>query len=132
MPNDRKGRRVLIVDDEHMIASTLAQILNASGFEAKALFSGDDAVPVASEFQPDVLLTDVIMRGLSGIDVAMQISQVLPACRVILFSGQASTADLLDRATAQGYRFEMLAKPIHPRDLLSMLNGPVGLSVQPD
>jgi DNA-binding NtrC family response regulator len=107
-----------------MIASTLAQILNASGFEAKALFSGEHAVPVASEFQPDVLLTDVIMRGVSGIDVAMQIAEVLPACRVILFSGQASTADLLDRAKAQGYRFEMLAKPIHPRDLLSMLNRP--------
>jgi DNA-binding NtrC family response regulator len=121
VPNDRKGLRVLIVDDEHMIASTLAQILNASGFEAKALFSGEHAVPVASEFQPDVLLTDVIMRGVSGIDVAMQIAEVLPACRVILFSGQASTADLLDRAKAQGYRFEMLAKPIHPRDLLSML-----------
>ena len=124
MPNDRKGLRVLIVDDEHMIASTLAQILNASGFEAKALFSGEHAVPVASEFQPDVLLTDVIMRGVSGIDVAMQIAEVLPACRGILFSGQASTADLLDRAKAQGYRFEMLAKPIHPRDLLSMLNRP--------
>jgi DNA-binding NtrC family response regulator len=68
-----------------------------------------------------VLLTDVIMRGISGIDVAMQIAEVLPACRVILFSGQASTADLLDRAKAQGYRFEMLAKPIHPRDLLRML-----------
>jgi DNA-binding NtrC family response regulator len=121
VPNDRKGLRVLIVDDEHMIASTLAQILNASGFEAKALFSGEHAVPVASEFQPDVLLTDVIMRGVSGIDVAMQIAEVLPACRVILFSGQASTADLLDRAKAQGYRFEMLAKPIHPRDLLRML-----------
>lgn len=121
MPNDRKGLRVLIVDDEHMIASTLAQILNASGFEAKALFSGEHAVPVASEFQPDVLLTDVIMRGISGIDVAMQVAQVLPSCRVILFSGQASTADLLDRAKAQGYRFEMLAKPIHPRDLLRML-----------
>jgi DNA-binding NtrC family response regulator len=121
VPNDRKGLRVLIVDDEHMIASTLAQILNASGFEAKALFSGEHAVPVASEFQPDVLLTDVIMRGISGIDVAMQVAQVLPSCRVILFSGQASTADLLDRAKAQGYRFEMLAKPIHPRDLLRML-----------
>lgn len=121
MPKDRKGLRVLIVDDEHMIASTLAQILNASGFEAKALFSGEHAVPVASEFQPDVLLTDVIMRGISGIDVAMQVAQVLPACRVILFSGQASTADLLDRAKAEGYRFEMLAKPVHPRDLLRML-----------
>jgi DNA-binding NtrC family response regulator len=112
---------VLIVDDEHMIANTLAQILNASGFEAKALFSGEHAVPEATEFLPDVLLTDVIMRGISGIDVAMQIAEVLPACRVILFSGQASTADLLDRAKAQGYRFEMLAKPIHPRDLLRML-----------
>ena len=121
MPKDRKGLRVLIVDDEHMIANTLAQILNASGFEAKALFSGEHAVPEATQFQPDVLLTDVIMRGFSGIDVAMQIAEVLPACRVILFSGQASTADLLDRAKAQGYRFEMLAKPIHPRDLLRML-----------
>ncbi len=121
MPKDRKGLRVLIVDDEHMIANTLAQILNASGFEAKALFSGEHAVPEATQFQPDVLLTDVIMRGFSGIDVAMQIAEVLPACRVILFSGQASTADLLDRAKAQGYHFEMLAKPIHPRDLLRML-----------
>jgi DNA-binding NtrC family response regulator len=121
VPKDRKGLRVLIVDDEHMIANTLAQILNASGFEANALFSGEHAVPEATEFLPDVLLTDVIMRGISGIDVAMQIAEVLPACRVILFSGQASTADLLDRAKAQGYRFEMLAKPIHPRDLLRML-----------
>ncbi|MGO9435556.1 MAG: response regulator [Terracidiphilus sp.] len=121
MPKDRKDLRVLIVDDEHMIATTLAKILNASGFEAKAVFSGEHAVPVAAEFQPDVLLTDVIMRGLSGIDVAMQVAQVLPACRVILFSGQASTADLLDRAKAQGYSFEILAKPIHPKDLLSML-----------
>jgi DNA-binding NtrC family response regulator len=126
LPNDRKGPRVLIVDDEQMIASTLAQILNGSGFEAKAVFSGEHAVPEASAFQPDVLLTDVIMRGISGIDVAMQVSEVLPACRVILFSGQASTADLLDRAKAQGYSFEVIAKPIHPKDLLRMLNSPQG------
>src|SRR5208282_771746 len=57
VPKDRKDLRVLIVDDEHMIASTLAQILNASGFEAKAVFSGEHALPTAAEFQPDVLLT---------------------------------------------------------------------------
>jgi CheY-like chemotaxis protein len=121
VPNEPKGPRVLIVDDEQMIASTLAQILNGSGFVAKAVFSGEDAVPEASEFRPDVLLTDVIMRGISGIDVAMQVSKVLPACRVILFSGQASTADLLDRAEALGYSFEVIAKPIHPKELLRML-----------
>ena len=121
MSNEPKGPRVLIVDDEQMIASTLAQILNGSGFVAKAVFSGEHAVPEASEFRPDVLLTDVIMRGISGIDVAMQVSKVLPACRVILFSGQASTADLLDRAEALGYSFEVIAKPIHPKELLLML-----------
>lgn len=121
MSNEPKGPRVLIVDDEQMIASTLAQILNGSGFVAKAVFSGEHAVPEASEFRPDVLLTDVIMRGISGIDVAMQVSKVLPACRVILFSGQASTADLLDRAEALGYSFEVIAKPIHPKELLRML-----------
>jgi CheY-like chemotaxis protein len=119
--NEPKGPRVLIVDDEQMIASTLAQILNGSGFVAKAVFSGEHAVPEASEFRPDVLLTDVIMRGISGIDVAMQVSKVLPACRVILFSGQASTADLLDRAEVLGYSFEVIAKPIHPKELLRML-----------
>ncbi|HUD55882.1 MAG TPA: response regulator [Terracidiphilus sp.] len=124
MPNEPKGPRVLIVDDEQMIASTLAQILNGSGFEARAVFSGEHAVPEASEFRPDVLLTDVIMRGISGIDVAMQVSKVLPACRVILFSGQASTADLLDRAQAEGYSFEVIAKPIHPIELLRMLHSP--------
>ena len=121
MSNEPKGPRVLIVDDEQMIASTLAQILNGSGFVAKAVFSGEHAVPEASEFRPDVLLTDVIMRGISGIDVAMQVSKVLPACRVILLSGQASTADLLDRAEALGYSFEVIAKPIHPKELLLML-----------
>ncbi len=126
MPDHRKNQRVLIVDDEQMIADTLAQILNASGFEARAVFSGELAVPAAEEFRPEILLTDVIMRGVSGIDVGISISKMLPECRVILFSGQASTADLLDKAKTQGYRFEIIAKPIHPRDLLKVLNSPEG------
>jgi DNA-binding NtrC family response regulator len=123
--NDQRAKRVLIVDDEHMIANTLAQILNVSGFEARAVFSGENAVEEAMEFQPEILLTDVIMRGISGIDVAMQVSQGLPGCRVLLFSGQASTADLLEKAKAQGYRFEIIAKPIHPKELLYILNSPI-------
>jgi DNA-binding NtrC family response regulator len=124
VPNDRLGRRVLIVDDETIIANTLAQILNASGYDAKAVYSGETAVQEAEAFAPNVLLTDVIMRGVSGVEVAMQVSKILPGCRVILFSGQASTADLLERATAEGYRFEVIAKPIHPRELLSILESP--------
>lgn len=125
MQNDRKGLRVLIVDDEPTIANTLAQILNVSGFEARAVHTGEAAVETAAEFKPDVLLTDVIMRGISGIDVAMEISEHLPNCRVILLSGQATTANLLEPAKKKGRDFEILMKPIHPRDLLNVLGAKV-------
>ncbi len=113
--------RVLIADDERIIANTLALILNASGFEARAVYSGEMAVELASDMKPDVLICDVILGDISGIDVAIHISQNQPLCKVILFSGQAATADLLERAEAEGHRFEILAKPIHPKVLLEYL-----------
>ena len=126
MAHQREGLRVLIVDDEQMIADTLAQILNASGFEATAAYHGEAAIAEASNFEPDILLTDVIMRGMSGIEAAIAVAKILPRCRIILFSGQASTADLQQRAQAQGYNFELLAKPIHPEKLLKVLASPRG------
>jgi DNA-binding response OmpR family regulator len=113
--------RVLVVDDEPMIASTLAQILNASGFEARGVCDGDEALQAAESLIPDILLADVMLRGISGVDIALNISEKLPACRVILFSGQAYTADLLDRAIEKGRHFEILTKPVHPEVLLRKL-----------
>jgi DNA-binding NtrC family response regulator len=121
VPNEQKRVRVLIVDDEEMIAGTLVQILNASGFEARAAFTGEEALSIASDFRPEILLTDVIMRGMSGVDAGMAIAKAHPNCRVILFSGQAATSDLLDHAMGQGFCFELVAKPIHPTDLLKTL-----------
>ena len=115
-------RRVLIVDDEQLIANTLALILNRSGFEARAVYNGEDAVKTARLLFPDILISDVIMEGMTGIDAAIRISQIVPNCRVILFSGQAATADLLERAHADGHRFELLAKPVHPRALIERLS----------
>jgi CheY-like chemotaxis protein len=113
--------RVLIADDERIIANTLALILNASGYEARAVYTGEKAVEEADQLMPDVLICDVILGGISGIEVAIHITKTLPACRVILFSGQAATADLLERAESEGYQFEILAKPIHPKALLEYL-----------
>jgi len=124
VPKERHGLRVLVVDDERMIADTLAQILNASGFEAMAAYDGEAAIGRAREFEPDILLTDVIMRGMSGVEAAIAVSKILPRCRVILFSGQAATVDLLERAKGQGHSFELLPKPIHPQELLKVLNSP--------
>ena len=113
--------KVLVADDERVIADTLAIILNQSGFEATAVYSGEKAVETARTLQPDMVISDVIMNDLNGIDAAIKIRTMLPACKILLFSGQAATADLLDRARVQGHEFEILAKPVHPQDLLARL-----------
>ncbi len=115
--------KVLVVDDERIIADTLAMILNQSGFEARAVYSGEKALEFAVTYAPDMLITDVIMADLNGIDAAIRIRALLPEIKILLFSGQAATADLLEKARAQGYEFEILSKPVHPQDLLSKLRG---------
>ncbi|MDE3186419.1 MAG: response regulator [Acidobacteriota bacterium] len=121
MPENRAHPKVLVVDDEQVIADTLAMILNQSGFDARAVYSGEKALELASTFAPDMLITDVIMADLNGIDAAIRMRSMLPQIKILLFSGQAATADLLEKARAQGYEFEILAKPVHPQDLLSKL-----------
>jgi DNA-binding NtrC family response regulator len=65
-----------------------------------------------------LLLTDVVMPGMNGIELALAVSEKFPECKVLLFSGQTATAELLDRARKQGGDFPLLSKPIHPEDLL--------------
>jgi CheY-like chemotaxis protein len=115
--------KVLVVDDERVIADTLAMILNQSGFQARAIYSGEGAVEMAVSFAPDMLISDVIMADLNGIDAAIRIKDLVPKIKILLFSGQAATADLLDNARQRGYEFEILAKPVHPQDLLNKLRG---------
>lgn len=114
-------RRVIVMDDEQVIANTLAIILNQAGFEARAVFSGEQAIELLESFQPEMLIADVVMPGMPGIEAAIVIRNKLPKCNILLFSGQAATAELLEKARTQGHEFEILAKPVHPSDLLAKL-----------
>ncbi len=118
---DAAKTKVLVVDDEHTIANTLSLILNISGFEARAAYSGEAAVEAMGSFQPDVVISDVVMTGMSGIETAIAFRTQRPNCKILLFSGQAATADLLHHAREQGYHFEIMAKPVHPSDLIAKL-----------
>ncbi len=112
---------MLVVDDERVIADTLAIILNQHGFDASAAYTGNGAVERARAIKPDLIISDVIMPDMNGIEAAINIRGFLPNCKILLFSGQAATADLLENARAQGHEFEILAKPVHPQDLLQKL-----------
>lgn len=121
MPEASTKPRVLVADDERVIADTLAMILNQSGFNARAVYSGEKAIELALVFKPEMIVCDVIMAEMNGIDTVIQIRELFPAIKILLFSGQAATANLLDNARAKGYEFEILAKPVHPQDLLAKL-----------
>jgi DNA-binding response OmpR family regulator len=113
---------VLVVDDEAVIADTLAMILEQSGLKALVAYDGNSALAIASTMAPDLLLTDVSMPGMNGIDLAVAIRHILPKCKILLFSGQASTMNLLGSARDAGRDFTVLAKPLHPTELLARVS----------
>jgi CheY-like chemotaxis protein len=113
--------RILVVDDEALIADTIVQILNRNGFIAEAAYGGEQAVEYARHHCPDLVLSDVLMPQIDGVEAAIQISQLCPDTRIVLFSGQAATLEILSRAKERGYTFELLPKPIHPTQLIQHL-----------
>jgi DNA-binding response OmpR family regulator len=112
------GASVLIVDDETVIADALAEILTKEGYKAFAAYDGVDAIDIALANPPDLLLTDVVMAGTNGIDLAVSIRNLFPDCKILLFSGQAVTRNLMAAAPAIAKEFRLLLKPIYPADLL--------------
>jgi len=121
MPETTAKPRVLIADDEQVIADTLAMILNQGGFEALAVYSCINALELAPAFKPDMLISDVLMTDLNGIKAAIRMKALLPNIRVFLLSGQTATEELLERENAAGYGFEVLNKPLQPQDLINRL-----------
>lgn len=113
---------VLVVDDESVIADTLAEILSRSGYNAVAAYDGDSALETALLTPPEMLITDVVLPGMTGIELAITMRRIFPECKIILFSGQASTSDLLATARADGHHFTLLNKPLHPQDLLQRVS----------
>ena len=119
MPN--KKSKILVVDDERGIASTLAAIFESQSYETAMANSGEEAVQVASVFLPDCIVSDVMMGAMNGIEAAIEILGVLPRCKVFFVSGNADYGDLLEEARAKGFDFELLLKPVPPPELLARL-----------
>jgi DNA-binding response OmpR family regulator len=112
----------MVIDDETEIADTLAEILIAHGYDALAFYSGKTAIDFARNQCPAFVVSDVIMPKMNGVDTVLAIRELCPDARILLFSGQAGTRDILAHARAKGHEFELLPKPIHPDQLLKRLS----------
>jgi CheY-like chemotaxis protein len=120
--SDKQKPTIFVVDDEPIIAQTLAVILSGSGFSATAFTNPLDALQASDPACPDLLLSDVVMPELTGFDLAIKFCQGCPQRKVLLFSGRAETSDLLEYARENGHQFALVAKPIHPTDLLAAID----------
>ena len=113
--------KVLIGDDDAMIAKSLSMILKHSGFEAMDVHSGASIIAAAAKWQPDLLLLDLNLEDMHGVDVALAVKAELPWCRVLFLSGEDMPAERARQAAAAGYSFDCILKPIYPSDLLAVL-----------
>ena len=118
MLSQRVPNAVLIVDDRQSICRTLQTIFSKRGYEVKIAYSAEQAAEVVAEWQPALAILDVQLPNMNGIDLAIALKASHPACRILLFSGHADTADLLATASANGHPFDILPKPVHPSILL--------------
>ena len=110
--------KILVVDDEPGIVLTLAEILRNTGYKVATALSGEDAVAKASIFQPNLLLTDVRMGRMNGIEAAARIMTLLPECQVLFISADDALPSCIDQANAKGLKFDCIAKPASPQEVL--------------
>lgn len=123
--------RILVVDDEPALADTLAIIFERAGYAASAVYSSEAALPFIAANQPLFVVSDVVMPGMNGVALAMQIRGSHPGCGVLLFSGNADTHDLVESARSQGHEFEVLAKPVSPPVMLKKVSELIEATRQP-
>ena len=118
---EHDSRKVLVVDDQKLIADTLAEILTNAGFDAVAAYDGWEALDKASRFHPHWVITDVLMPRMNGMELAITMRKNYPGSSILLFSGQAGISEIIEDGHRQGYEFELIAKPIHPLRLIERL-----------
>jgi DNA-binding response OmpR family regulator len=112
-------RKLLVVDDEHTIAETLATIFALEGYDVRKAFSGSDALKQIADWNPELAILDVQLPDISGVDLARQIQRDLPSCKLLLFTGNIEV--LLEMDSGAGLQFPILQKPVSPKLLISVL-----------
>lgn len=112
---------VLVVDDERALAELTVSILELEGFEARLAHSAEEALGMVRQWLPQTVLLDIVLPRMNGVVAALRLAREFPGLRIILISGQADLADLLEPARVAGYEFPVLAKPVPPDELVRFL-----------
>ena len=114
-------KRILIVDDEVVIADSLEKVFAINGYDSRAAYSVEGAIQAVSEWAPHLAIIDVRLKELNGVEFAVQLREQFPSCEVALFTGLSDLTNLLETARDAGHSFDVIPKPISPRDILDIV-----------
>lgn len=111
--------RILVVDDDTLVAQTLTMIFTRHGFDAATAYNADQAVAAAREVKPDLVLCDIEMPGRDGISLMMDLTRELPNCPILILTGFYSSLTRVREFTKTlSQRVSIITKPCQPIDLL--------------
>jgi CheY-like chemotaxis protein len=112
-------QRVLIVDDDRLVADTLTLIFERNGFAAKQAYSADEALESSRTFAPHLLLCDVTMPGRDGLSLVDDVTREMPACRILVLTGfYSNLKNIREHARKLTRPMGVLTKPCQPSELL--------------
>jgi two-component system cell cycle response regulator CpdR len=109
--------RILLAEDDDSLRGFLTRALERAGYEVRACADGEEALEALPEARWDLLLTDIVMPGADGIEVARQASAVQPDLRIMFITGFAAVALAARESAPMGAK--VLAKPIHLREIVA-------------
>jgi CheY-like chemotaxis protein len=112
--------RILVADQDRLDALTLSAIIHSVGYEVATAFSGDDVLARAANFGPDLLVTEVSLGRLTGMEAAAQIMPELPDCKVLFLSAEPKVSDFANGGP-RGLVYTFKSKPFNPLDLLNTI-----------
>ena len=108
--------RILLAEDDTSMREYLARALTRVGYEVAAVGCGTEAMPLLEREKFDLLLTDIVMPEMDGIELAQKVSVIDPSIRVMFITGFAAVALQGGRTAPEA---KLLSKPFHLKDLVA-------------
>ncbi len=115
LQSDPTGPRILLAEDEEAMRSYLERALTKAGYQVSSVDRGTDAVPLLENEEFDLLLSDIVMPEMDGIELAQRCAEVSPRTKVMFITGFAAVSL---RASREQPHAKVLSKPFHLRDLV--------------
>ena len=113
---------LFVVDDEPVIAATTVTILQTKGYAARLFTNPIEALAAGLHAPPDLLITDMNMPSLSGLELAILMKAQHPKLQILLLSGDPASIDLVVQARSRGHNLTLFMKPISPAELLMQVD----------